>query len=109
MNDTQAPRQHMIALSHDEIQRRLLELPDWSLDADGRGMSKSFSFKDFHQVMAFVNAVAWIAHQNDHHPEMSVSYRLCTVHFSTHAVSGLTHHDFISARQVEMLLRNEGS
>lgn len=111
MSDAQPERclpcegNNVIALSHDELHIRMLELPDWLLDADERGMSKTFSFVYFHQVMAFVNAVAWIAHQYDHHPEMVVSYRLCTVHFSTHAVNGLTHNDFVCALQVEALFR----
>lgn len=53
--------------------------------------------------MAFVNAVAWIAHQQDHHPDMEVHFNRCVVHFSTHAVGGLSRNDFICAARIDAL------
>ena len=47
--------------------------------------------------MAFVNAVAWISHREDHHPDLLVSYNKCRVEYMTHAVGGLSENDFICA------------
>jgi 4a-hydroxytetrahydrobiopterin dehydratase len=76
----------------------------WNLADDGLEISRDFQFKDFHQTMAFVNAVAWIAHREDHHPDLEVGYGHCRVRFSTHAVGGLSQNDFICAAKVDELL-----
>ena len=62
------------ALEPDAIAELLATVSDWQLNADGLGISRKFTFTDFHHTMAFVNAVAWIAHQEDHHPDMDVGY-----------------------------------
>lgn len=54
--------------------------------------------------MAFVNAIAWIAHREDHHPDLEVGYSKCRVRYSTHDVGGLSLNDFISAAKVDHLL-----
>ena len=90
------------ALGKDEIERSLAALPGWD-HADG-AIAKRFEFKDFWQTMAFVNAVAWIAHLEDHHPDMEVSYRACRVRYSTHSIGGLSENDFICAAKVERLV-----
>ncbi|RKZ37783.1 MAG: 4a-hydroxytetrahydrobiopterin dehydratase [Gammaproteobacteria bacterium] len=84
---------------------RLLEqVPDWALAEDPQHINRRFRFKNFHQTMAFVNAVAWIAHGEDHHPDMEASYAACTVHYSTHAIGGLSENDFICAAKIDGLL-----
>ena len=69
----------------------------------GGVLHKTFTLGDFHQTMAFVNAVAWIAHQQDHHPDLAVSYKHCTIRWSTHSVGGLSINDFICAARVDAL------
>lgn len=91
------------ALSRVEAERRLAALPDWAISDDGHYISKSFRFHDFHRTMAFVNAVAWIAHVEDHHPDLSLGYGHCLIRFNTHDVGGLSENDFICAAKVEML------
>jgi len=76
---------------------------DWQLSADKLSIERDFGFSNFHQTMAFVNAVAWIAHQQDHHPDMEIGYKHCLVHYSTHAVGGLSENDFICAARIEAL------
>ncbi|HEY6871292.1 MAG TPA: 4a-hydroxytetrahydrobiopterin dehydratase [Geobacteraceae bacterium] len=88
-------------LGRDEAERLLAKLPGWE-PADG-AISKRFEFKNYCQTMAFVNAVAWIAHSEDHHPDLEVSYRFCRVRYTTHAVGGLSENDFICAARVEAL------
>lgn len=92
------------ALDADTIRGLLGELPGWTLADDGQTIGKSFTFADFHRTMAFVNAVAWIAHAEDHHPDFEVGYSRCTLRFSTHDVGGLSRNDFICAAKVEHLL-----
>ncbi len=81
----------------------LREIPEWSLTRSSTTISREFRFKDFHQTMAFVNAVAWVAHQTDHHPDLEVGYNRCTVHFSTHSIGGLSDNDFICAARIDAL------
>lgn len=89
-------------LDDDEIIKCMQALRGWSL-ASG-ALVKDFEFADFHATMAFVNAVAWIAHRSDHHPDMEVGYRHCRLRFSTHSASGLTALDFAAAAAVDDLL-----
>ena len=92
------------ALSPAEVHSGLAMLKTWKLAEDGKGISKTFRFDNFHRTMAFVNAVAWIAHVEDHHPDMKVSYPSCELYFSTHDVGGLSLNDLICAARVEHLL-----
>jgi len=77
---------------------------DWSLGEDGQQIQRSFIFKNYYQTIAFVNALAWIAHQEDHHPDLEVGYNRCVVHFSTHSVGGLSGNDFICAAKIDALI-----
>jgi 4a-hydroxytetrahydrobiopterin dehydratase len=89
---------------HDsEIATRLAALDGWARDA-GR-IYKLFRFADYHETMAFVNAVAWIAHGSDHHPDLEVGYNRCAVSFTTHSAGGLTAKDFDGAAKVDALFR----
>lgn len=67
-------------------------------------LEKSFSFKNYYETMSFVNAVAFIANTEDHHPDLSVSYNRCTVRFNTHDVKGISVSDFFCASKVDALL-----
>lgn len=89
------------ALARAGIESLLEETPGWSYD--GKVIAKSWSFKNFHEAMAFVNAVAWIAHREDHHPDMNVSYNRCRVEFCTHSVGGISENDFICAAKIDAL------
>jgi 4a-hydroxytetrahydrobiopterin dehydratase len=85
-----------------EINTHLRDADGWSLQ-DG-AIEKTFGFDDYHHTMAFVNAVAWIAHTEDHHPDLAVSYNRCVVRFNTHSVGGISINDFICAAKVDALL-----
>ena len=86
----------------EEVERYLISLAGWEyIDAS---IVKLFEFKNYYQTMAFVNAVAWIAHSEDHHPKLEVSYRSCRVCYSTHAIGGLSENDFICAAKVDTLI-----
>lgn len=86
---------------------RLLSLLDgWSIDA-GR-LTRPYGFENYYQTMAFVNAIAYIAHCEDHHPELVVGYKNCVVRFETHSVGGLSLNDFICAAKTDVLVQVAG-
>jgi 4a-hydroxytetrahydrobiopterin dehydratase len=87
-----------------EAQEMQAEVPNWEVIDDGQAIRRHFNFGNHHEVMAFVNAVAWISHREDHHPAASVGYSRCELVYSTHAVEGLTENDFICASKVDALL-----
>ena len=90
------------ALKGAQIQGLLARVPGWAL-TDG-SIEKTYQFDDFHRTMAFVNAVAWVAHVEDHHPDLALGYARCTVRYSTHSVGGLSINDFICAAKIDALL-----
>jgi 4a-hydroxytetrahydrobiopterin dehydratase len=77
---------------------------DWRLREDGKEIERSLPFENYHQVMAFVNALAWVSHREDHHPDLSVHYSKVVVRYSTHSVGGLSENDFICAAKLDALL-----
>lgn len=89
-------------LSQDEIGRLLKDLKDWA--QEGKGIAKTYRFKNYYETMAFVNATAWISHREDHHPDLAVGYNECTVRYMTHAIDGLSENDFICAAKIDGLL-----
>ena len=89
-------------MSAADVQAQLSQAPGWSL-VDG-AIQKRYEFADYHHTMAFVNALAWVAHAQDHHPDLLVSYNRCSVRFSTHSVGGISINDFICAARVDALL-----
>ena len=91
-------------LSHGEVTTYLAQLPEWHLTADSGEIRKEFRFADYFHTMAFVNAIASVAHREDHHPDLEVGYNRCLVRYSTHDVGGLSLNDFICAARVEALL-----
>ena len=93
-------------LSSDRIAALLAVLPaGWRLVDDGLAIEKTFRFADYHRTMAYVNALAFIAHAEDHHPDLGVHYDRCVVRFSTHDVGGLSINDFVCAAKAEALLQ----
>jgi 4a-hydroxytetrahydrobiopterin dehydratase len=94
------------ALNPAEVVSRLAALPGWQLAGDGENVAieKTFTFANYGETMAFVNAVAFVATRQDHHPDLSVHYSRCVVRFSTHDVKGLSETDFDCAARVDALL-----
>jgi 4a-hydroxytetrahydrobiopterin dehydratase len=88
-----------------EQARKLLSGLDkgWRITDDVKSLRRAFAFEDFHRTMAFVNALAWIAHTEDHHPDFEVGYGYCRVEFSTHSIGGLSENDFICAAKTDAL------
>lgn len=76
---------------------------DWSLDDEAAVISRTYRFDNYYQTIAFVNALAWVAHQQDHHPDLAVGYNRCEVRFTTHSADGLSENDFICAARIDRL------
>jgi 4a-hydroxytetrahydrobiopterin dehydratase len=76
----------------------------WRLDANAKQIRRDLKFKDFYRTMSFVNALAHVANQEDHHPDLEVGYDYCRVRFSTHAINGLSENDFICAAKLDRLV-----
>ena len=77
----------------------------WELNHPQHVLVRRFQFKNFYQTMAFVNALAWIAHQENHHPDLKVSYNHCEVSWTTHALQGLSMNDFICAAKTDKIIQ----
>jgi 4a-hydroxytetrahydrobiopterin dehydratase len=90
-------------LTKEQCQHYLDETVNWNYSEQEQVISRHFSFKDYYQTIAFINAVAWIVHQENHHPDISFAYNSCTIHFTTHSANGITEFDFICAARVNQL------
>jgi 4a-hydroxytetrahydrobiopterin dehydratase len=92
------------AMSEAQIKENLKSLSSW--DYRNGKLQRAFPFKNYYQTTSFVNAVAWIAHQEDHHPDIEFGYKECKVNLSTHAVKGISENDFIVAAKINKLLES---
>lgn len=101
-----APRQQ--ALSASDAASLLALLPAWQLQ-DGM-LSRTFQFKNYYQTLAFVNALAYMTHAQDHHPELIITYQSCTARYHTHSVNqgagGLSDNDFICAAKADAIYQS---
>jgi 4a-hydroxytetrahydrobiopterin dehydratase len=90
-------------LTQAEADTLMKQLENWQ--QHGQVIAKTYPFKDYYRTIAFVNAVAWVSHQEGHHPDLTVTYNSCRVEYSTHAIGGLSENDFICAAKVDALLK----
>jgi len=96
-------------LLSDEMLGRYMEaLARWDIVADGTAVERTFRFPDYYRTMAFVNALAFVAHVEDHHPDLGVHYDRVVVRFSTHDVGGLSENDITCAAKAEQLWNGGG-
>jgi 4a-hydroxytetrahydrobiopterin dehydratase len=91
-------------LSSHDVGHLLSHVDDWEV-VNGV-LEKTYQFEDHYQTMAFVNAVAWTSHREDHHPEMVVGYDTCTLRYHTHTVNGLSRNDFLCAAKADHLVES---
>jgi len=99
------------ALTGPQIVAKLAQLQGWRLSGDGADLAieKTYSFKGYLQTIAFVNAVAFLAEQSDHHPDLQVAYKTCNVRWRTHDVKGLSPSDFECAAKLDALMDGGGA
>ncbi|GKT24151.1 4a-hydroxytetrahydrobiopterin dehydratase [Acidovorax sp. SUPP3334] len=94
------------ALTATEIVAKLADLEGWKLTGDGADVAveKTYRFSNYYETISFVNAVAFIANAQDHHPDLSVHYNRCVVRLNTHDVNGISATDLECASHFDALL-----
>ena len=91
----------MKKLSAAEIKTALATVPDWK--KKGAAIARTYQFKDFPAAIKFVNAVAELAEQAWHHPDIDIRWNKVTLALTTHDAGGLTEKDFDLARKFDAL------
>jgi len=91
-------------LTDEQCHHYLKEIPDWTYSSINKEISRTLSFKNYQQTLAFINAIADVIHQENHHPDIEFSYNKCTIKFTTHSVNGITLFDFICASHIDQLI-----
>lgn len=84
------------------VERLLAEIPGWTREA--RAIVRTFQFRNYYETISFVNAIAWMAHRENHHPDLEVHFKTCRVLYTTHAINGISQNDIICALRVNSLL-----
>ena len=94
------------ALTATEVVANLAQLEGWSLSGDGAAVAieKTYHFANYYETISFVNAVAFVANAQDHHPDLSVHYNRCVVRLNTHDVNGISATDFECAAMFDALV-----
>lgn len=100
----QACEGSVLPLTRQEAEKLLKKIEGWQLNNDATMIENSFAFKNYYHTMAFVNALAYISHIENHHPDLEVSYNRCVVRYTTHAIKGLSENDFICAAKTNSLM-----
>lgn len=90
-------------LDRKQIEKLLAQVPGWQVSKDSKKIFRRFDFRGFYKTMAFINAMAWIANNEAHHPDFEAGYNYCVVNFTTHAIGGLSENDFICAAKLNAL------
>lgn len=83
------------------IQESIKKIPEWELNEDS--ISRSFEFDEYQLAIDFVNAIAEIAEEAQHHPDISINYTSVTLVLTTHSKGGLTESDFEVAIRIDSL------
>lgn len=79
---------------------------NWSANQQHTHIQRQFSFQNYYQTTAFINGIIWMAHRENHHPDIEFGYNTCTVRYTTHAINGLSLNDFICAAKIDALLNH---
>ncbi|MDY7538338.1 4a-hydroxytetrahydrobiopterin dehydratase [Undibacterium sp. RTI2.1] len=100
-----------IGLDPASLPAYLAAVPGWT--QDGPRIVKAYNFKNYYETLAFINAIAYVIHAEDHHPEMVVTYNRCLIKFDTHTVNGgkggISENDFICAAKVDAIFQQSFS
>ena len=88
-------------MSDADVAAQLKVLDQWVFD--DRALKKTYRFKNYYETLAFVNALAYMVHREDHHPDLHVGYNRCEVRFNTHSVNGISENDFIAAAKADAI------
>ena len=90
--------------SKEQEREYLAKVKNWSLITDGEHkIRRQFTFKDFKGSIRFVNKIADIAEQEQHHPDIYIFYNNVQIDLFTHAAGGLSENDFIVASKIDLI------
>lgn len=95
------PREGKDAMTAQAVSSQLALLSPWRLE--GESIVRTYDFANYYQTIAFVNALAWVVHREDHHPELTVAYNRCSVRFDTHSIGGISENDFVCAAKSDAI------
>jgi len=91
-------------LTAEQIQQLLPQIPQWQVDPSGNALVRSWKFRDFVSAVDFLNRVAELAEEQQHHPDLHLTgYRHVRIELTTHAIGGLSENDFIVAAKIDSL------
>lgn len=93
-------------LEAEKVQEYLKEVEGWEVQ-ENKLIGKIFKFKTFREAISFVNRVANLAEEEQHHPDIIIRYRKVTFELTTHAIKGLSENDFIMASKIDWLYKWE--
>jgi 4a-hydroxytetrahydrobiopterin dehydratase len=93
------------AMAATEVAAQLAVLPAWRLEEGA--LVRAYGFGNYYETLAFVNALAFVVHREDHHPDLVVSYNRCIVRFNTHSVGGISENDFICAAKADAVFAQQ--
>jgi 4a-hydroxytetrahydrobiopterin dehydratase len=89
-------------LDNSVIDNLVKQVAGWSINSES-ALSRRFSFSNFYETVGFINAVAWIANKEDHHPDIKAGYNYCELAFRTHSIDCISINDFICAAKINAL------
>lgn len=87
------------------VDAQLVALPEWKRVGDA--LAREYRFANYYETLAFVNALAYVVHREDHHPDLVVAYDRCEVRFSTHSVGGISENDFVCAAKADAIFARQ--
>lgn len=100
-----------VALDPASFPNYFAAVPGWA--QDGARIVKTYQFKNYYETLAFINAIAYVIHAEDHHPELVVTYNRCMIKFDTHTVNegkgGISENDFICAAKIDCIYQQSFS
>ena len=88
-------------LSTEEVRKQMKKVPEWELE--GKAITKTVEFETFSDAVDYVNGVAEIAEDHDHHPDIDIRYTKVLLSLTTHSAGGLTPADFEAAAAIDSL------
>ena len=96
-------------MDQDEITTQLTDLTDWARDDDSGGIVRRIEFPQFADAIQFVNRIATVADEHDHHPDIDIRYRRLKIVLVSHDVGGLSSRDFKMAKLIDDLAAEQPS
>lgn len=89
-------------LDENELESALKKCPEW--DIEGKTITRTIEFEEFMDGIDFVNLLAEVAEEAQHHPDITINYNRVTISLTTHDAGGITEADLELAQRVDNLV-----